>query len=150
MLVIICALLEHSQNPMPEIEEILQRYERNPNLSLAPVTSVIKRTDTNTLLAVLPRIPRALVQMVFDREPSEGDIICMIERDPSVYCAFLRRYQSIGGDEFGVLLTYLECKNFEVVSEVLLVIEHFMTNQFDDVRDCPSFDVGVKASYEND
>lgn len=116
---------------MSDIEEVLRRHEGNPNQSLASITSAIKRTDTSTLLSVLPRMPHTLVQMVFDRGPSKRDVLCMIEKDPSVYCAFLRRYQSISDDEFGVLLAYLECNNFEVVSAVLLVVEHFMTNQFD-------------------
>ena len=133
---------------MSDIEEALRRHERNSNQSLAPIISAIKRTDTNALLSTLPRIPNTLVQMVFDREPSKRDVLYMIERDPSVYCAFLRRYQSVNDDEFKVLLTYLKCNKFEVVSEVLLVVEHFMTNQFD-VRDALSSIVGDETSHGN-
>jgi hypothetical protein len=71
----------------------------------------------------------------------------MIERDPSVYCAFLKRYQDINDDEFEVLLTYLKCKNFEVVSEVLLVVEHFMTNQFGVLHYLPHV-VDVETGHE--
>ena len=85
---------------MSEIEKALRRHEKDPNQSLCSITSAIKKTDTSTLLALLPRILPSLLQMVFDREPSKGDILCMIEKNPSVYCKFLKRYQSISGDEF--------------------------------------------------
>lgn len=147
-MLIVILFCEHSQKIMSDIEEALRRHQRNPNQSLAPIISAIKVTDTSALLSTLPRIPSTLVQMVFDREPSKRDVLYMIEKDPSVYCAFLRRYPSVNDDEFKVLLTYLKCNNFEVVSEVLLVVEHFMTNQFG-VRGALSCIVGVEPSHAN-